>query len=51
MMASCPPLPVILDHPQAQWGSKTYDLNPDDLNMLLNLNPKLVATGEISPIT
>ncbi|EWC45999.1 hypothetical protein DRE_04792 [Drechslerella stenobrocha 248] len=50
LMASCPPESHMLDHPDVDWGSRTYDLQPSELNALLNLSPKLNLSGEITPI-
>ncbi|KAF3928161.1 hypothetical protein AA313_de0205086 [Arthrobotrys entomopaga] len=50
LMASCPPESHMLDNPDVDWGSRTYDLQPGELNMLLNLSPKMSLTGEVTPI-
>ncbi|KAK6342907.1 hypothetical protein TWF718_008288 [Orbilia javanica] len=50
LMASCPPESHMLDNPDIDWGSRTYDLQPSELNMLLNLSPKLGVSGEVTPI-
>ncbi|KAK6336326.1 hypothetical protein TWF696_001887 [Orbilia brochopaga] len=50
LMASCPPESHMLDNPDVDWGSRTYDLQPSELNALLNLSPKLSLSGEITPI-
>ncbi|RVD82666.1 uncharacterized protein DFL_007084 [Arthrobotrys flagrans] len=50
LMASCPPESHMLDNPDTDWGSRTYDLQPSELNMLLNLSPKLGVSGEVTPI-
>ncbi|KAF3938454.1 hypothetical protein ABW19_dt0203357 [Dactylella cylindrospora] len=50
LMASCPPESHVLDNPDVEWGSRTYDLQPSELNALLNLSPRLNISGEITPI-
>lgn len=50
LMASCPPESHMLDNPDIDWGSRTYDLQPGELNMLLNLSPKMSLSGEVTPI-
>ncbi|KAK6532897.1 hypothetical protein TWF281_007068 [Arthrobotrys megalospora] len=50
LMASCPPESHMLDNPDIDWGSRTYDLQPSELNMLLNFSPKLGISGEVTPI-
>lgn len=50
LMASCPPESHMLDNPDIDWGSRTYDLQPSELNMLLNFSPKLGVSGEVTPI-
>jgi len=50
LMASCPPETHCIDHPEVQWGQKTYDMQASDLSVLFNLSTRLQLDGEMTPI-
>lgn len=50
-MATCPPPSEVAVAPRGcEYGVKTYELPPANLNTLLNLSRQLVTDNEITPI-
>ena len=50
LMLTCPPEIHNLEHPDVDWGLKTFDLPASELAVLFQLSNRLQLEGELTPI-